>query len=53
MQNFNDYGVILAYNAYGTVEGNTIVAPDNAETPIWIYDFTTSSGLTAPAKRST
>ena len=42
VRDFTDYGVLLAYNAYGAVQANTIVVPDNAEAPIWIYDFTRS-----------
>ena len=42
VQNFLDYGAVLAYNAYGTLQDNTIAAPDYAEAPIWIYDFTQS-----------
>ncbi len=40
IQNFQNYGVQLAYNAYGTVTGNTIVAPDGGEAGVSIYDFT-------------
>ncbi len=47
VQNFLDYGVVLAYNAYGNLTGNTIVSPDNAEAPIWIYDFTRSGSTSA------
>ena len=47
IQNFLDYGVVLGYNAYGAVQSNTIIAPDCAEAPIWIYDFTRSGATSA------
>lgn len=44
VQNFQFYGVQLAYNAYGSVSGNTVIAPDNADAGISVYNFT-STGL--------
>ena len=40
--NFLDYGVLLAYNAYGDVTYNTIYMPDLAEAGVWVYDFTSN-----------
>ena len=37
-----DYGVLLAYNAYGDVTYNTIYMPDLAEAGVWVYDFTSN-----------
>ena len=45
IQTFVDYGVVLAYNAYGDVTSNTIIMPDNAEAGVWVYDFT-ANGVT-------
>ncbi|MGA2439639.1 MAG: right-handed parallel beta-helix repeat-containing protein [Tepidisphaeraceae bacterium] len=47
VQNFVDYGVVLAYNAYGDVTSNTVIMPDNAEAGVWVYDFTANGGSTA------
>jgi parallel beta-helix repeat protein len=55
LANFQRYGVQFAYNAYGTITGNTIAVPDTADdadySPVGIsvYDFT-SNGLTAAAQ---
>ena len=40
VRNFKDYGVVLAYNAYGDGPGNTIVGARQCGAPIWMYDFT-------------
>ncbi len=51
IQSFQDYGVQLAYDAYGSVTGNTIVASDGAYAGISVYDFT-QAGSTLTIKKT-